>query len=157
MNNNAPRMPKVTPMPPPPQRPNREAETVYSEEALRVAQRHIDQVDQINRLGVELDEWRRRALMGEAEVKRLEKREQDLTDAIERQQEKLMNERDSYRNRLNSLVAQFEGAGAVILRCLDAARHEGGPQVNLTALANEIDPPQQPVATDLFGFKNKDG
>jgi len=131
----------TNPRPPEPPRSNRSnSEAVYAEEALRVAQRHLDQVDEIDRLGREMDEWRRRALMGEAEVKRLEKREADLTDAIERQQDKLMTERDVYRNRLNHLVSQFHTAGAIILKCLDAANTEtSGGQVNLGALAQEID------------------
>jgi len=137
-------LPKVTPMPAPPRPPEpprrNNTETVYAEEALRVAQRHLDQVDEINRLGLELDDWRRRALMAEAECKRLEKREADLTDAIERQQEKLLTERDVYRNRLNNLVSQFHTAGAIVLRCLDAAQSEvGGSPVNMGTLAQELE------------------
>jgi hypothetical protein len=138
-------LPKVMPMPPTPMqpqtaRPNRNTESVYAEEAMRVAQRHLDQVDEIDRLSREMDEWRRRALNAEAEIKRLEKREADLTNAIERQQDKLMNERDVYRNRLNNMVSQFHTAGAIILRCLDAAQSEtGGTQVNLGTLAAEIE------------------
>jgi chromosome segregation ATPase len=145
-------MPKVMPMPAPPQRqpepPRRNnTEAVYAEEALRVAQRHLDQVDEINRLSREMDEWRRRALMAEAEIERLSKREQDLTDAIERQQEKLMNERDTYRNRLNNMISQFHSAGAIILKCLDSANVEtGGPQVNLGTLAQEIERQTEPQA-----------
>ena len=110
-----------------------------------MAQRHLDQVDEIQRLGVELDDWRRRALNAEAEIKRLEKRSADLEFALERQQEKLMNERDNYRNRLNNMISQFHSAGAIILRCLDAAQTEtGGPQVNLGTLAAEIDRQTEP-------------
>ena len=148
-------MPKVTPMPTPtPPRPNRSnSEAVYAEEALRVAQRHLDQVDEIDRLSREMDDWRRRALMAEAEINRLLKREADLTNAIERQQEKLLNERDVYRNRLNNLVAQFHTAGAIILKCLDAANTEtSGNQVNLGALAQELEratePEPEPVKAD---------
>ena len=145
MNDRNRGLPKVTPMPVPQQRPpepprRNNSEAVYAEEALRVAQRHLDQVDEIDRLGRELDEWRRRAMMGEAEVKRLEKRAADLEGALERQQDKLMTERDGYRNRLNNLVSQFHSAGAIILKCLDAANTEtSGGQVNLGTLAAEID------------------
>ena len=145
MNDRKLGLPKVTPMPVPQQRPpepprRNNSEAVYAEEALRVAQRHLDQVDEIDRLGRELDEWRRRAMMGEAEVKRLEKRAADLEGALERQQDKLMNERDGYRNRLNNLVSQFHSAGAIILKCLDAANTEtSGGQVNLGTLAAEIE------------------
>jgi hypothetical protein len=137
-------LPKVTPMPAPPRPPEpprrNNTEAVYAEEALRVAQRHLDQVDEIERLGREMDDWRRRALMAEAEIKRLEKRTTDLTDAIERQQERLMTERDAYRFKLNNLVSQFHTAGAIILKCLDAANTEtSGGQVNLGTLAAEIE------------------
>ncbi len=153
MNDQNRRLPKVTPMPAPPrpQEPPRRnnSEAVYAEEALRVAQRHLDQVDEIDRLGREMDDWRRRALMAEAEIKRLENREADLTDAIERQQEKLLTERDSYRNRLNNLVAQFHTAGAIILKCLDAANTEtSGGQVNLGALAQEIERATEPEGSE---------
>ena len=142
-------MPKVMPMPAPPRQPEpprrNNTESVYAEEALRVAQRHLDQVDEIARLGIELDDWRRRALMAEAEIKRLEKRVADLEGALERQQEKLMTERDVFRNRLNNLVAQFHTAGAIILKCLDAANTEtSGGQVNLGALAQEIERATEP-------------
>jgi chromosome segregation ATPase len=148
-------MPKVMPMPAPSNprpeaaRSNRQSEAVYAEEAMRAYQRHLDQVDEINRLSREMDDWRRRALMAEAEIERLSKREQDLTDAIERQQEKLMNERDTYRNRLNNMISQFHSAGAIILKCLDAANTEtGGPQVNLGTLAQEIDRVTEPEGSE---------
>jgi len=144
MNDRNRGLPKVTPMPTPPRPPEpprrNNSEAVYAEEALRVAQRHLDQVDEINRLGIELDDWRRRALMAEAEIKRLEKRAADLEGALERQQDKLMTERDGYRNRLNNLVSQFHSAGAIILKCLDAANTEtSGGQVNLGTLAQELE------------------
>ena len=104
-----------------------------------------------------LDDWRRRAMMGEAEVKRLEKRAADLEGALERQQDKLMTERDGYRNRLNNLVSQFHSAGAIILKCLDAANTEtSGGQVNLGTLAAEIERvekepgPPEPHPVDEF-------
>jgi chromosome segregation ATPase len=155
MTTNRPMMPKVTQLPAPPDRPplrpNRNTEQVYAEEALKVAQRHLDQVEQIDRLGQECEDWRRRALNAEAEIVRLEKREADLVSALERQQEKLMNERDVYRNRLNNFVAQFHTVGAVILKCLDSANSEsGGAQVNLGTLAAEIEraTPDEPQPGD---------
>lgn len=142
-NNNQRRdqVPKVTQMPaPPPQaRPNRHSEQAYAEEALRVAQRSIDQAAEIDRLGQELEEWRRRAMMAESEIKRLEKREGDLQAMLERRTNELTDERDSYRGKLNHLVAQFHTAGAIILKCLEAAQGVSGPQINLTTLANEIE------------------
>jgi hypothetical protein len=143
-NNNQRRdaqMPKVTPMPAPSPaaRPNRVQHDAYAEEALRAAQRHIDQIQEIDRLGQELEEWRRRAMMAEAEVRRLEKREVDLLAMLERQHDQLTDERDSYRNRVNSLVSGFHTAGGIILRLLETAQGEVRPNVNLTTLAGEIE------------------
>lgn len=145
-------LPKVTPMPPPPPpqaRPNRNTEATYAEEAMRAAQRHIDQVQEIDRLGQELEEWRRRAMLAEAEIKRLEKRETDLLNMLERRSTELTDERDSYRGKLNHLVAQFHTAGAVILKCLEAAQGSAGPQINLTNLAAEIEREQAKEAEPM--------
>jgi chromosome segregation ATPase len=141
-------MPRVTPMPPPVARPNRAVQDAYAEEALRAAQRHIDQIQEIDRLGQELEEWRRRALMAEAEIKRLEKRADDLQGSLERERERLTDERDGYRNKLNHLVAQFHTAGAIILKCLEAAQGNAGPMVNLNTLAAEVDRVQQQLEPD---------
>lgn len=137
-----PPMPKVTNLPgaPAPQaRPNRMSEQAFAEEALRVAQRHLDQVAEIDRIGQELEEWRRRAMLAEADVKRLEQRESELRDMLDRRQTELIDERDSYRSKLNHLVSQFHTAGAIVLKCLEAAQGVSGPQISLTKLANEIE------------------
>ena len=139
-NPRQPIMPKVTQLPEPPRRNT--TESVYSEEALRVAQRDIDQRDEIHRLGTECEDWRRRALMAESEIKRLEKRSADLEGALERQAEKLTFERDTAQRKLNNVVSQFHAAGAIILQCLNAADTEtSGGQVNMGALARELEPP----------------
>jgi DNA repair exonuclease SbcCD ATPase subunit len=134
-------LPKVTPMPAPaPQaRPNRLSEQAFAEEALRSAQHVIDQAAEIDRLGQELEEWRRRAMLAESEVKRLEKRESDLIDHLDRRSVQLTDERDAYRNRVNSLVSGFHTAGGIILRLLETAQGEVRPNVNLTTLATEIE------------------
>jgi len=138
-------MPKVMPMPAPQARPNRAVHDAYADEALRAAQRHIDQIQEIDRLGQELEEFRRRALLAEAENKRLEKREADLQIMLERQREQLTNERDTYRNRICNLVAGFHTAGGIVLRLLETAQGEVQPAagVNLTTLANEIEREQK--------------
>ena len=136
-----PTMPKVTNMPaPPPQaRPNRAVQDAYADEALRAAQRHIDQVQEIDRLGQELEEWRRRAMMAESEIKRLEKREQDLLRMLEEQTNRLTDERDNYRMKLNDIMAQFHTAGAIILKCIEAGNGATASPVSMTLLANQID------------------
>jgi hypothetical protein len=136
-----PQMPKVTQIaaPPPQPRPNRNTEQVYAEQALEVAQRHLDQVAEIDRLGQELEEWRRRAMMAETDNKRYEQREHELRNMLDRRQAELIDERDAYRMRLNSLVAQLNTAGAIVLKCLEAAQGLTGPQISLTKLAEEIE------------------
>lgn len=139
-----PRMPtNVTNLPPPPApppqaRPNVQQHQVYADEALKSAQRIIDMMQEIDRLGQELEEWRRRALMAEADIKRLEIREHNLQDQLERRTDELINERDSYRNRLNNLTAQFETAGAIILKCLEASRKEAAPFIDIDKLEEEV-------------------
>jgi hypothetical protein len=135
-------MPKVTNLPgaPAPQgRPNRAVQDAYAEEALRAMQRHLDQIQEIDRLGQELEEWRRRAMMAEAEIKRLQKREDDLQGTLERTQERLIDERDGYRMKLNNMMSQFHTAGAVILRCIEAGQGSITSPVSLTKLADEIE------------------
>jgi hypothetical protein len=132
-------MPKASNMPPPPVRPNRAVQDAYAEEALRAAQRHIDQIQEIDRLGQELEEWRRRAMLAESEIKRLEKRNDDLELMLARQREQLTDERDTYRNRVNNLVAGFHTAGGIILRLLETAQGEVRPAVNLTKLAEQVE------------------
>src|SRR5580765_1150203 len=148
MADNSKPMPKVTPMPPPPTRPNRLQHDTFAEEALRVAQRHLDQVQEIGRLGEELEEWRRRATMAEAEIKRLARREEDLQATLERERDRLIDERDGFRMRLNNMMAQFHTAGAVILKCIEAGSDAASSPVNLTILANEVEKAQQQLEPD---------
>ena len=134
-------MPKVTNMPAP-LPPARPIALCMTRTPKRLFERHSAisiKSKRSTRLGQELEEWRRRAMMSEAEVKKLEKREQDLRDTLDRERDKLTDERNSYRNKLNMLVSQFHTAGAIILKCLEAAQGVSGPQINLTTLANEID------------------
>lgn len=142
----APPMPKVTQLPPPPPqaRSNRNTEQVFAEQALRSAQHVIDQAQEIDRIGQELEEWRRRAMLAEADVKRLEQRENELRDMLDRRQTELIDERDSYRGKLNHLVAQFHTAGAIVLKCLEAAQGSAGPQISLTKLADELEREKKP-------------
>ena len=76
---------------------------------------------------------------GEIEIKRLEKRESDLQDTLERRETELIDERDGYRMKLNNLLSQFHTAGAIILKCIDAAQNNAGPNISLTALGGEIE------------------
>lgn len=133
----------IRPIPQPSARPNRAVHDTYAEEAMRSAQRVIDMTQEIDRLGQELEEMRRRTLLAEAEVKRLERHEENLREELEKRTTQLTDERDSYRSRLTMLVSQFHSAGAMILKCLEAAQGQAGPMINLTNLASEIDREQK--------------
>lgn len=143
--NNVTPMPNAANIPGAPQRPG-PVEQTYAEEALRAAQRAIDQIREIERLSSDLDTMERRALLAEADVKRLEQREMVLTGHLESRTNLLTEERDMYRFRLNNLQAQFEAAGSIILRCMDAAKAEVSSRVgvNLNNLAREIESVPQP-------------
>lgn len=148
-------MPKITQLPPPVARPNRVSEQAWAEDALKVAQRHLDQIQEIDRLGQELEEWRRRAMLAEADIVRLEKRETELREMLDRRQNELIDERDSYRNKLNGLVAQFHTAGAIVLKCLEAAEGSAGPNISLTKLAEELERPADDAANIAQKFAPK--
>ena len=77
-------------------------------------------------------------MMAESQFKRLANREEVLQDKLERTQERLTDERDIYRNRVNSLVG-IPHRGRDDLRLLETAQGEIRPNVNLTTLANEIE------------------
>ena len=46
---------------------------------------------------------------------------------------------NSYKHRLTTLVSQFHTAGAIILKCLEAANSQAPKQVDMASLAREIE------------------
>src|SRR5262245_38433740 len=64
-------------------------ESEYAEEALRAAQRHLDQVAEIARLTDDVEQWRRRATTNDSEIKQLREHHKSVTASHERQIEKL--------------------------------------------------------------------
>lgn len=143
---NGRRPPNVSPMPvsptpnipAPTARPNVAQHQVYADEALKAHQRVIDMMQEIDRVGQELEEMRRRALLAETEVRRLEEREQTLTHTLEQRTRELTDERDSYRFRLSNLTSQFETAGNIVLKCMEAARRDAAI-IDMTNLEREIE------------------
>jgi predicted nucleic acid-binding Zn-ribbon protein len=118
----------------------------YSQEAARAAQRYFDMTADITRLTGEAEEWRRRALMAEEEIKRGEMREKNLNEKLEATSVKLTNERDNYKHRLVELRAEFSTAGNIILRCMQAADMLAGqPKVDIDKLVAEIERNEDPM------------
>jgi hypothetical protein len=137
-----PPMPRIAAMPAP---PPRHSHNEYADEAKRAAQRYLDQVEEINVLKNECDEWQRRAVLAEAEIKRLELRETNLMQQMDARNQQLLEERDGFKHTIAVLHAQFQMAGKVILDAFQSIDHMGGPRpkVNLGDLASEIERQQQ--------------
>lgn len=94
----------------------------FAEEAARAAQRYLDQVDEIKRLIEERDDWTNRALLAEADVRRLEKREQDLVAQIDNKNSEISRERDAYKETLAIVGAQYHAASKILLDGFAAIR-----------------------------------
>jgi hypothetical protein len=117
--------------------PSRLQHEVAAEEAGKAAQRYLDLCHELERTSIDRDEWRRHAQAADAEIERLEAREEELTKELEHTRLTLTHDRDLFRNRLVKLVAQFEAAGQIILRCMSTAQ-EHAPEVDLHSLASKI-------------------
>jgi hypothetical protein len=154
-------MPKAANVAPPPPRQ-------YSPEALNFAQRLVDDQVEIERLKLDADNWRSRALASEEQVKRLEMQidrdrqdfERELARVTDRGDRelakraaqhdndvnKLTDERDFFKLEFNRIVERHRVAAKVILDTLtaDAPQQEKKrpPEVNLNAIAEAIEAPQ---------------
>jgi chromosome segregation ATPase len=113
----------------------------WGEEAGRAAQRFFDLTAQCARLQGELEEWRRRAQLAEEENRRGQDREKAMADKLDAMQQRLTEERDSYKDRLTALKAEFAVAGNIILRCVKTADDmtTGRPEIDLDRLTAEIE------------------
>jgi chromosome segregation ATPase len=122
----------------------------YAGEAARAAQRYFEMSEQINKLTEEADEWRRRAMMAEEELKRATRREEALNIKLESTADRLTAERDTYRDRLVTLKAEFATAGNIILNCLKVSEEmisAGERQVTheqLEKLADDLEGERMP-------------
>jgi chromosome segregation ATPase len=116
----------------------------FAEEAARAAQRYFDQIATIEQLTNELDGWRNRAVLAEAEIQRLEKRLDDLQSVSDHRISKLSAERDKLQQAIAVLAAQFTSASKIILdgfRIIDGLELQARiPTPALAAMADN-DPP----------------
>jgi hypothetical protein len=163
-----PKAPNVAPPPP----------RQYSAEALNFAQRLVDDQVEIERLKLDADNWRSRALASEEQVKRLEMQidrdrqefERELvrvTDRSDRELakraaqhdhdvEKLTDERDYFKLEYGRIVERHRVAAKVILDTLtvDAPQQDKKPlpEINLNAIAEALEaPPQHNTAEKELG------
>jgi hypothetical protein len=166
------KLPRATipPAPPPPQR-------IYDPAALNFAQRLIDDQAEIERLKVELDTWRARALAAEEQVRRFEMRidaDRKLYDehvakisdhndreiaklsaARQHDVERLTEERDYFKLRHAKTVERLHVAGKIVLDALSAdpepAEIKPEPKIDMQAIAAELQRDQLP--TQAAGVK----
>ena len=112
-----PEMPNIenAPIPGVPTRTRRPDHRQYAEEAAQAAQRYLDQVNHINGLTVECDEWRARALAAEAEVERYANRERELMAIIDAKNEQFFIEREQIRQSIAVISAQYTTASKILL------------------------------------------
>lgn len=140
-----PKLPPGSNLPP----PNMRATTLHddhADEAARAAQRYHQQVAEIEALKTDVEDWRRRAMVADEEVRRLEKREADLTAKLDRMTEEAADKLDNYKLTLSSLATHGHLAGKMIVEFLDiietvSGRGKRQSQVDLEALAIELEKP----------------
>jgi chromosome segregation ATPase len=111
----------------------------YSDEAARAAQRYYNMAAEIARLTNESEEWRHRAIAAEREIARVEQRERELSAKLDAVSDRLTSERDTYKDRLTTLKAEFSTAGNIILHCIKVSEMMAGGEA-----ASEVAEPQTP-------------
>jgi hypothetical protein len=143
-----PQMPTVNNVPAP--RGANFQDQAWAEEAARAAQRHFDMAAEIVRLTQELEDWRRRALGAESDIKRAEIREAHLTEQVEAKTTQLTQERDIFKEVIIKISTQFGTASQIILdahKLMDEVLGRKA-QINLGALADAIEGSSPPPAAD---------
>lgn len=145
-------IPQAPNLQPPPSPKANFQDQAWAEEAARAAQRHFDMAAEILRLTTELEDWRRRALGAESELKRAAERETILQQQIDTRNSALNQERDIFRETVVKLSTQFGSASQIILDAHKLMDEVLGrkPQVNLASLgeAIEADTADTPPAKD---------
>ena len=114
----------------------------FADEALRAAQRYLDQVRQIDRLIAEVEQWRNRAILAEGEIKRLQEREQTLQATIDRKADEFADERDQTRQAIAVLAASYTNASKIILDGFQTIERLDGlkARINMPAIEAAITP-----------------
>jgi hypothetical protein len=156
-----------------PSAPKPQPQRIYDPAALNFAQRLIDDQAEIERLKVDVDQWRARALAAEEQTRRLEMRlDQDrkvfdehvqktvdthdrefakLSAARQHDVDRLTEERDHYKLKFARTVERLHVAGKVILDALSADTGEREikpePKVDMQAIAAELERDQPTRAT----------
>ena len=106
--------PNNRPAPPAPRRVLATHEQ-FAEEAGRAAQRYLDQVAEIKQLIEDRDGWCNRALLAEGEIRQLQTRIAELESQIDNRNSQVAIERDSYKETLAIVSAQYTTASKILL------------------------------------------
>jgi hypothetical protein len=161
------RLPRTAIPPAPPPIPHQQPQhRIYDPEALNFAQRLIDDQAEIERLKVEVDNWRARALAAEQHADRLETQGnqdrqtfdnhlQKMVDAHDREiaklsaarqhdVDRLTDDRDFFKLKFARTVERLHVAGKVILDALSVDAKVSSepavePKVDMTAIEAELE------------------
>lgn len=170
-------LPRVAVPPAPPPTPA-SAPRSYDQQALNFAQRLIDDQAEMERLKVDLDTWRGRALAAEEQMRRLEERidaDRKVYDAHVRQTtdnhdraiatlsaarqndvDRLTGERDHFKLRYARTVERLHVAGKIVLDALQVdplptPEPQQPLKVDMHAMEDEITRPMGPEVLDRAG------
>src|SRR5215472_15687277 len=110
----APPLPRE--LPAPTGAPMRQPVRQYAEEAARAAQHVVDLEDENKELKTASDEWRNRALLDEGEIKRLEKRVDELTRQLEQRTAELTAEREAQNKPVTKATTLYDAASKLLLK-----------------------------------------
>jgi hypothetical protein len=118
----------------------------FADEAKRAAQRYLDQVQQIDALVAEVEQWRNRAILAEGEISRLQDREAALQATIDRKADEFANERDATRQAIAVLAASYTNASKIILDGFQTIERLDGlkARINMPAIEAAITPQVDP-------------
>ena len=158
-NNSGAKLPRASTVPGAPMRTPQHED--FADEALRAAQRYLDQVRQIEALLAEVEQWRNRAILAEGEIKRLQEREQTLQATIDRKADEFADERDQTRQAIAVLAASYTNASKIILDGFSTIERLDGlkarismPAIEAAITPSPIDPPHdEPVLEPLPSAK----
>jgi len=127
-------MPRVVaPQPQPAPEP-----TLY-DEAVRFGNQIAGLQHTATRLQQEVDQWERRAKLAEEEVRRLEMRLEMMERSHREREQMLEEQRDKWKMQYNDVEKSLQLAGGIILDIIKKSEGRRAGNVNLGALAAEID------------------
>ncbi|HMF27533.1 MAG TPA: hypothetical protein VKE42_02110 [Candidatus Cybelea sp.] len=122
--------------------PTRPATQNLHEDALRFGQQIVDLQQTAATLQSELDNMTRRTMLAEEEVRRLDMRIAQITKTFEEREAILIEQRDHWKMQYADVETNLQLAAHVILDVMKKSETRRGANVNMKALAEEIEQSQ---------------